>query len=494
MSAGRCSRWAARPSLAVWLIACGALAALSLLGMHSLNYDAFSWLIRAREIVHGTLDTRHGAAWKPLPVILDLPLVLAGRSAAPTLWLLVARTGTLMALVMLVRVGARIAGGLAGLSAAVLFVLVARAPSGVGVIPAFVLGVSDLLTVAFVLLAVESHLTGRRRAVLWWMTAGALVRPEAGLFLAAYAALLWFRHPEERTPAVGAVVLLALLWIVPDYLGSGALLRGSQLARGQIPPAVRRPDPGVAVLEYPHTLLILPTKLGVLLAGLVALKTRDRLLGVLLGLAVAWTATVAIMAQAGYPGLPRFLATPLALAALLAGIGASRAAAMAGPTLARRTLLAAWAALIVLLAPAPVRALSRQLEGASAQARSNHRLTVALQRAATTHSLRACRTLAAGRFAVPIAGWYLPGLRVTVFERRADLTDLIVLQVRPDRPSVPHLTRRRARRYRVIATEEPWTVLYRCPRGRDEARTSGGRRHLGLRPPSASRPRAVATA
>lgn len=64
---------------------------LSLLFPIALSYDAWAWLIWAREIVHLDLVTDGGPSWKPLPVLIDLPFALAGDEVSPPLWLVVAR-------------------------------------------------------------------------------------------------------------------------------------------------------------------------------------------------------------------------------------------------------------------------------------------------------------------------------------------------------------------------------------------------------------------
>jgi hypothetical protein len=60
------------------LVACVALAAASLLVADEPVYDAWSWLVWGRELAHLELDTTSGPAWKPLPVLLAVPLSLAG--------------------------------------------------------------------------------------------------------------------------------------------------------------------------------------------------------------------------------------------------------------------------------------------------------------------------------------------------------------------------------------------------------------------------------
>src|SRR4051812_50020968 len=96
-------------------MACAALAALSLLVPSAPTTDPWGWIVWGREVLHGDLSTVVPGApsWKPLPVLITTPLALAG-SAAPTLWLLVARTGALLGLVVAFRLASRLAGRGAG--------------------------------------------------------------------------------------------------------------------------------------------------------------------------------------------------------------------------------------------------------------------------------------------------------------------------------------------------------------------------------------------
>ena len=90
------------------MLTCIGLAALSLIGPHSATYDPWAWLVWGREITHLDLVTTTGPSWKPLPVIFTTPFSLLGDSAAPVLWLLVARAGGLLAIAMAYRLAARL--------------------------------------------------------------------------------------------------------------------------------------------------------------------------------------------------------------------------------------------------------------------------------------------------------------------------------------------------------------------------------------------------
>ena len=111
------------PRVWPWIVVgCLALAAISLVVLpRGLAYDPWSWVIWGREIAHLDLNTRGAAtAVKPLPMVFTTIFAPAG-SAAPVLWLLVARAATLLSLALAFRLGQRLGGAGAGVIAAVGF-------------------------------------------------------------------------------------------------------------------------------------------------------------------------------------------------------------------------------------------------------------------------------------------------------------------------------------------------------------------------------------
>src|SRR5688500_17384865 len=92
------------------VLACLGVAALSLLLPSQPTYDPWAWLIWGRDITEGDLRTDAGPSWKPLPVLFTTVFSLFGDDAAPSLWLIVARAGGLLALSMAFRIAARLGG------------------------------------------------------------------------------------------------------------------------------------------------------------------------------------------------------------------------------------------------------------------------------------------------------------------------------------------------------------------------------------------------
>jgi hypothetical protein len=133
---------------------------------------------------------------------------------------------------------------------------------------------------------------------------------------------------------MAVAVLVPLAWFVPDIVGAGNPLEGGETARaGGIEPL-----DGLAVLGR-----ALAAPLAAAWIGLALLLWRgdfvnqwfakaprveaDRPLTILLAGAAAWILLVAVMAVAGFAGLPRFLAPATAVIAVLGGVGVARTAA-----------------------------------------------------------------------------------------------------------------------------------------------------------------------
>src|SRR4051794_7188257 len=109
--------------LAVAIGAALALAALSLLYPSTPSYDPWAWLQWGRDIFQLELVTETGPSWKPLPVIFTTLFAPFG-DAAPDLWLVVARAGGILALVMCFRLASRlVGGGRAGVAAGIVAAL-----------------------------------------------------------------------------------------------------------------------------------------------------------------------------------------------------------------------------------------------------------------------------------------------------------------------------------------------------------------------------------
>jgi hypothetical protein len=302
-----------------------ALAAASLALPYHPVYDPWAWLVWGRELVDGGLETAAGPSWKPLPVLIDAPLSLFGE-AAPQAWLLVARTGWFLAPLLAGLLAARLSGAETGRWrwAAALVAAASVALTGDAFTPPlrqFTGGLSEPLLVALVLGAVWAALDERRGLALGLGTAAALLRPECWPFLALYGLSVRGHHPRLRAAAIAVAVFIPLAWFVPDIVGAGNPLEGGETARaGGIEPL-----DGLEVLGRTLAAPLAAAWIGLALLLWREGRDLDRPLAVLLAGAAAWVLLVALMAVAGWAGLPRFLAPATAVVAILGAVGIARA-------------------------------------------------------------------------------------------------------------------------------------------------------------------------
>jgi hypothetical protein len=448
-----------------------ALAALSLLAPSQPGYDPWAWLLWGRELGRLRLDTVDGPAFKPLPVAVTALLAPAG-DAAPALWLLIARAGAIGAVLLAARMAWRLAAG-SPLAAAV-------AGAGVALTAGWwwhaAVGNAEGLFVALALGAFDRALDGRHRIALALALAAGLIRPEAWPFLGAYGLWLWRGAPQLRPALVAGAAALPALWLLPDLWGSGDLLRSLERARVPNPGAPATAQrPALASLREAAALPLLPVGLAALatvLAASIGLRralraTRGGPLG-RLGFLVrhgattrrwaaaalpavaglAWIALVALMAEGGSSGEPRY-----ALPSAGAGAGLAARALPTAPAAAALTVIAV--APFVALRAGDVRGEVRR---AGDQAELYGSLEQAVERAGGRDALLACGRPVTGRYRGPAVAWALrvhkrevgfdPALAGAVLRSRVRRG----AAVQPARPPAARVTGRSLR----------WQVAVRC--------------------------------
>ncbi len=435
--------------------ACLGVAGLSLLAPWAPTYDPWAWLVWGREVAGLDLDTSAGPAWKPLPVLVTTLLAPLG-GAAPWLWLLLARAGGVLAVVLAFRVAARLAGGggrwFAG-CVAVLGLL-----STTGFLRGVAGGSSEGLLIALLLLAFERHLDGHRGQAFALGTAAALLRPEVWPFLAVYAVWLWRREPGARRLVAALLPLVPLLWFLPELWGSGDLLRSSE--RAQIPNAgapTLADYPALEVVRRFAEMLVPPIAVGALGAVVLAVRRRETgLLALAAGMA-GWVALVALMSEAGFSGEERYLLVAAAFASVLAGVAAGRLLNLAAgwaPRAAAAGAAVAVACAAVFAVPA-ARELGDELAYA-ADLRAD--LAAAVDEAGGMRSLRDCGPLYAGRARFPLIAWHVDAhISDLSLEPRAPG---VVLRSRltADEPAEPAAPAE----FTLVARSGTWEVLTSC--------------------------------
>jgi hypothetical protein len=335
-----------------------ALAAVSLLVPSAPTTDAWGWINWGREVVHLELDTVAGPpSWKPLPVLVTAPAALLG-SAAPSVWLLVARAGGVLAVYFAYRLAARFAGPPAGVIAAAALVL------STGWVPSLAHGFSEPWAIALMLAAIEAHLNERRTLALVLGGLVALARPEAYPLVVVYAALA-----VRRPIALAVVVVVPLAWVLPDWWGSGDPFHARDVADVNVTRADG--NPALALLRSGFELLPVPVWMA---AALAVRRDHPTVAALALG-AAAWFAAEIVATALGYPGTARFLMLPAALVCVVAGPGAVWAFQRAPKRLA--VPVAAVAAAVLVLGP--IADLPGEVRGSIERARFQRDLRDAVQ-------------------------------------------------------------------------------------------------------------------
>jgi hypothetical protein len=461
---------------------CVALAAASLLAPAEPVYDAWAWLVWGRELAGFGLDTSSGPSFKPLPVALTTVLSLAG-GAAPALWLALVRAAWLLGLVLAGALAWRLTAGyerrlrIAAAAFAALSLML-LADSFTMWTRQGAAGMSEPPLVALVLAAILAALDGRTRAALLLGVLAALIRPEAWPLLGAYGLWCARREPPLRPWLVACAVAVPALWVAPDLLASGGGASGGERAvRG-----------GGAPLHELAEVFARAAVMPLLVAWPLALFGVARGAGleraVLAAVAAAWIAIVAVMAAAGFAGLPRFMAPAAALVGVLAGVGLARLLALVLAPAPRRGVVAL--VLAALLAgtlaelPDRVAELPHAMTSTARIARSHDRLRDLAGQVGRAELLR-CGRLATSDVLVRTA---------LAWELRASLSDVVSFGKPPTRSGAfvvgtegsPRLRADLAARGELLGKNGEWRVYsLDCPRsGAAAASSSASVRSAGV--------------
>jgi hypothetical protein len=387
-------------------VACVGLAALSLLGPAEPTYDPWAWIIWGREITHFDLNTVSGPSWKPLPVLFTTPFALLGDDAAPMLWLLVARAGGLLAIAMAYRLAARLAGVAAGVIAGASLLLADE------FIRNFWRGNSEGLLVALCLWAVERHLDDRRTDAFVLGFAAALLRPEVWPFFVLYGLWLALTEPRRRVLVIACFVLNGILWLAPEWWGSGQPLRAADRARHPNPDsAAFAAHPFLEVFHRSSSVLSLPILIGAVIALIAAARLRRFSGPLALGLVAAvLMVAVGLMTEAGFAGNLRYVALPAALICVLGGVGWVELVrgmnGRFGPPVAG-VLAVAIVALSASFTLSDARELKAGVQLTRSEAHFYSTLQVAIRKVGGVEKVQACGPVYTGNFQVQAVAWYL---------------------------------------------------------------------------------------
>jgi len=407
-----------------------AAAASPLLVRTAPGYDPWSWLLWGREVAGGTLSTVAGPAFKPLPVAVCALLAPLG-SVAPVAWVVLVRAAAGVALWSAYRLGRALTAERVGLVAA------ADAPRwagraggalaaiGVALAGRFALeasrGSEAPLVIAGALGAIACWRAGRLRAALALGAACALLRVEAWPFLAVAGVVAWRREPGARVLVAALAVAIPAAWFVPEWLGSGDALRSGSRARIPNPDQPALADvPALASLWAAAELLLVPLWVGVVLA------MRDPRCRAFAAAGGAWVLLVAVMAQAGFSGEPRYALPGVALLAVSGAAGLARAAAIVAAGAAPRRAVsggAPWwrrAALALAAAVLAIAAVPEVAELADVRSAQAHQwalardLDEAVRAAGGREAVLACGRPYVGPYRGPLMAYALDVTKRTV--------------------------------------------------------------------------------
>lgn len=456
----------ARPHGGLLIVAgCVALAALTLLLPSAPTYDPWSWIIWGREIAHLDLVTSEGPSWKPLPVLFTTVFSFFG-SAAPDLWLVVARAGAIAAIVLAFRVARRLGGGVVGGAAAA---------AALAIAPWWIrnaaLGNSEGLIVAFLLAAIDRELAGRRGWAFAFACCAGLLRPEAWPFLGLYGLFLLGRRALPVPVVLGAGAAVVALWLLPEWWGSGDLLRAMHRAKNVNPGApTYAANPAVETLRHAGAMLTAPLLAGLACGAVMLMVRRSRALAVLVAMGIAWLGLVAYMTQDGFSGNQRYLIAPVALLIVLGGAGAGWAAGLvlervrtgtSRPGAVAVTGVGAVAAGAALLFAFPsFERFAPTLRNLQYQADLSDELPALVRDAGGAAALKRCGDPFTGPFLVPIVAW---NLRMHTEDVRLDpVKPAVVFRVKTTSRSRAVPTLRDVGDGTTVATSEKWRIVTAC--------------------------------
>ncbi|MCX6387770.1 MAG: hypothetical protein NTX07_03455 [Solirubrobacterales bacterium] len=476
------------------------LASISVTRPTAIGSDPSYWLMWAREITSGTLVTAN--AWtsgKPLPMPFMVVFDLFG-AAAPTLWMIVARAGALIAAGLAFRITLNLALDLlpgdpkkwslrvpAMLGAAVAAMAILRLLLGWSMV-----GYSEGLAIALMLAGVECMLNGRHKPALLFYLAACLGRPEPLLAVMIYGLWLWRREPELRKWIVGGPLLVLAAWLVPEWIGSGDPFRAGKLGKIE---HLHQTNAGDAnpLTAFSGAFSALPVAAAVFLpAGVAAVVwgyrrgNRKPLLLCLIGL--GWAAAVALqiaLAASGttHPGVLRYMIPSQAFLLLVIGVGAALVASLLEQGLARVGLpvraavgVVATVSVLGLIAAVVISFVPKyqiMQSGQKVMWRATVRLDRAIKRAGGPPAIRACLPIANyTRWDATIA-WRV-GVTLRSFGRKGSPEDplsrfafdhgttfLLTGRLASGKNS-PYSPAAIAPGARLVSVAKPWEVYQRC--------------------------------
>jgi MFS family permease len=259
-------------------------------------------------------------------------------------------------------------------------------------------------------------------------------------------------------------VALAVLWFVPEYIGSGEFLRSASRAREPVAGSpAETAHPFLSVFTNGAAALSVPVYVGAVAAVVLAVagRPRDRRAAAVIGVAVVSVGLmviVAALAQNGFTGNRRYVLLPAALVCVLAGVGwvqLAHAARGRWGAIAAGVLTALVVAGSARFVIDQIGRLGHQLEGVRAEARRNDDVPNAIARAGGRERVLGCGEVYTDAFSTAMLSWYLDVHQLRVgFRQRPPGTTI----------EVRGRTAARDPRFPRIAASRYWVVGSSCAR------------------------------
>ena len=300
------------------------------------SYDPWTWLLWGREVAGLELSTRRGPGVQAAAGGRRARCCRCSARAAPAAWVLVARAGAVLALWFAFPARARAGGNPRRCPRRAGRGLLRRLPGYAAA------GAETGWTIALGpgCLWPPGVRTAARGAGAS-PSACALLRVEAWPFLLVAGALLWRRRPQDRVLLAVCAVVVPALWFVPEWLGFGRCAALGRARPGAQPGPARDGGRagvgGAARGRGAAAVAVVGRRCG---GGACRPRSAARWSS-----GLAWIALVAVMAQGGFSGEPRY---SLPGGALLAIAGA---AGLTGLLRERRAL---WLPLAVVASRSPL--------------------------------------------------------------------------------------------------------------------------------------------
>jgi hypothetical protein len=296
-------------------------------------------------------------------------------------------------------------------------------------------GYSEGLLLTVLLLAVLRHLDGAPRQTQALLFAASMDRPEMWALFVVYSVWLWRVEPAARRQIACLAALILPIWLIPDLIGSGSLLRGAEYASYPRGAGTTACPFCSEVTRYEWPLVRLPFRIGVVLAllpGLAAIRPPrggahrqprvqrrlDICLGVLLVAALLLFLEDAVLTELKFSGNGRYLFPAACLTIVVGMVGWARFAAWAFAAVSRSARRAIdWVAVAVVTAGAVAAIVPSAVDAFAKlgptwsqlrfQADVRRDLTTAVARAGGAARLKACGAVETNTQLVPLVAWTL---------------------------------------------------------------------------------------